>query len=258
MKKIILAATLLLCSLMIAQGVSIFEPSMTITSIGIVNSPIGEEVDKVIDGDNNTKFLDFEIADGQGFIVDLGTIPATATYFELTTANDFPVRDPIDFEVSGSLDGTNFTSIDMGSIICLPDRFRTRIYDITNTNAYSYYMINFTAPCDPSGGTGIPSIQIAEVQLYEAELGVSDSQLLADDFMVYPNPNHGVFTLKYSGNANLNEARISTISGQLVEKIDLANFRDSQEIAIPNFAAGVYFIQISSRNKTVVKKIQVN
>lgn len=258
MKIIILAATLLLGSIANAQGVSIFDPTMTITSIGIVTSPFGEEVDKVIDGDINTKFLDFELADGQGFIVDLGAISATATYFELTTANDFPERDPIDFEVSGSIDGTNFTSIDMGSIICVPDRFMTRLYEITNTDAYSYYRINFTAPCDPSGGIGIPSIQVAEVQLYEAELGIADSQFLSDDFMVYPNPSQGLFTLKYSGNASLNEARISTMTGQLLKKIDLTNFADSQEIALSNVTTGIYFVQITSNNKTVVKKIQVN
>ena len=258
MKKIILAAALLLHSIVIAQGVSIFDTSMTITSIGIVTSPFGEEVDKIIDGDISTKFLDFDLADGQGFIVDLGVLSATATYFELTTANDFPERDPIDFEIDGSIDGTNFTPIDTGSIICLPDRFRTRLYEITNTNTYNYYRINFTAPCDPSGGIGIPSIQVAEVQLYEAELGIEESQFSNNDFMVYPNPNHGAFTLKYSGNASLNEAIISTITGQLVKNINLSNFSGSQEIALSNVTSGIYFVQISSNNKTVVKKIQVN
>ena len=45
----------------------IFDPSMLISGFGTVDSPIGEEVDKIIDGDVNTKFLDFELGDGMGF-----------------------------------------------------------------------------------------------------------------------------------------------------------------------------------------------
>ena len=187
----------------------------------------------------------------------MGTLSATATYFEFTTANDFPERDPIDFEVSGSIDGTNFTVIEMSSIICVLDRFRTRLYEITNTNAYNFYRVNFTTPCDPSGGIGIPSIQVAEVQLYEAELGFENNQFSGDDIVLYPNPNNGSFTIKYSGYVPINDAKITNISGQLIKKINLNSLSDLEEITLPNVTSGVYFVHLSSNEETVVKKIQV-
>jgi hypothetical protein len=258
MKKILLATSLLFVSIINAQGISIFDPSMGITSIGIVTSPLGEEVDKITDGDINTKFLDFDLADGMGFIVDLGTLSTIATFIELTTANDFPERDPIDFEVSGSTDGTNFTVIDTGSVICVLDRFRTRLYEITNTDAYSFYRVNFTAPCDPGGGIGIPSIQLAEVQLYEAELGTENNRFSGDDVIVYPNPNRGSFAIKYSGYTNIDKIKITNVSGQVIKTINLNNLIELEDIRLPNVARGLYFAQLTSNNQTVVKKIQID
>lgn len=257
MKKLFLATSLLFLSILNAQGVAIFDPSMGITSIGIVTSPLGEEVDKIIDGDLNTKFLDFDLADGMGFIVDLGTLSIIATYIEITTANDFPERDPMDFEVSGSLDGTNFTAIDMGTVTCVLDRFRTRLYAITNTSAYSFYRVNYTAPCDPSGGIGIPSIQLAEVQLYEAELGVENNQFSGDDVMIYPNPNTGSFTIKYSGDTTIDTVKVTNISGQLIKTIYLNNLGEIEDVRLPNVAEGLYFVQLTSNKQTIVKKVQV-
>jgi hypothetical protein len=257
MKKLLLAAALLFVSIINAQGISIFDPSMGITSIGIVTSPFGEEVEKITDGDISTKFLDFDLADGMGFIVDLGGASAIATYFELTTANDFPERDPIDFEVSGSTDGTNFTAIDTGSVTCILDRFNSRLYEITNTNAYNFYRVNFTVPCDPSGGIGIPSIQLAEVQLYEAELGVENNQFSGDDVTVYPNPNRGSFTIDYSGNATIDTVKITNISGQLIKIIDIISLSKLEDISLSHVVAGLYFVELTSNNQTYVKKIQV-
>ena len=88
----------------------IFDPSMVIYGLGTVDSPIGEEVDKIIDGNVNTKFLDFELGDGMGLTVNLGGTAAIASSIELTTANDFPERDPVEFEVLGSNDATNYTT----------------------------------------------------------------------------------------------------------------------------------------------------
>jgi hypothetical protein len=258
MKKLLLATSLLFVSIINAQGIPIFDPSMGITSVGIVTSPLGEEVDKITDGDINTKFLDFDLADGMGFIVDLGTLSTIATYIEITTANDFPERDPIDFEVSGSTDGTNFTLLNTGSVICILDRFNTRLYNIINTNAYNFYRVNFTAPCDPSGGMGIPSIQLAEVQLYEAELGIEDNEFSNNDILIYPNPNTGSFTIKYSGNAAIDMITIHSISGQLIKTIDHSIPNVLKEVKLPNVATGLYFVQFTSNKQSVVKKIQVN
>ncbi len=152
MKTLILPVLALFFTSMVAQGPPIFDSSMAITGYGTIDSPFGEEVDKIIDGDINTKFLDFVLADGMGFIVDLGGTSTAVHIIELTTANDFPVRDPIDFIVEGSVDGTNYSLVDTGTVICINERFESRLFSITNSTAYSHYCIDFSVPCDPSGG----------------------------------------------------------------------------------------------------------
>ena len=140
---------------------SIFRPSMAITTYGDVNSPGGENHSNIIDNDVNTKFLDFISNDGMGFSVDLGGVSKIATSISITTANDAEDRDPKNYEVLGSNDGTNFTSIATGEIVCIPNRYYIRKYDFINNTAYSHYRINFTNTCNVGN-----DFQLAEVQLY--------------------------------------------------------------------------------------------
>ncbi len=256
MKKVVFFLSILVCFIANAQD-PIFNSSMTITTYGVVDSPIGEEVDKIIDGDVNTKFLDFVLSDGMGFSVDLGGDSYMAKSIEITTANDFEVRDPMNFEVSGSNDGTTFTSIDSGEIICVTDRLFTRSYDIINDESYSFYRINYTNACDPSGGTGIPSIQIAETQLYTELLGVSDTDF-SNKFTLFPNPNNGSFKLNYSGTEPLTNVLVIDINGRIIKQIDVNGLVTEKEIILDQVNSGIYFISISTQNNTTNQKLIIN
>jgi len=253
MKKALLLIPVF-CSYLASGQVPIFDPGMTITPSGIVDSPVGEEVDKIIDGDINTKYLDFELNDGMGFIVELGGAAKVATSLEMTTGNDFEVRDPIGYEIFGSNDGSSYTTVATGAIPCIADRLFTRTFEFTNTEAYSFYRINYTAACDPSGGTGIPSIQVSETQLYEIELGINDSQL-ANAIALYPNPSTGVFILNYTGSERLVGASIMDFSGKIVQQTKLNNFNGLREISIEQASSGIYFVQISTETTSVTKKL---
>lgn len=255
MKKILLL-TLLYAGSCLAQE-PIFDPGMAITAYGLVNSPVGEEVDKIIDGDINTKFLDFELGDGMGFTVDLGPTARVAYSMDITTANDFPVRDPISFEVLGSNDGAAFTSIATGVIMCIPDRFNTRSFPFSNVTAYSFYRINFSAPCDPSGGTGIPSIQAAEVQLFEEVLGLNESDKLDREILLYPNPNNGEFSIQYLGIDKRVGIDLIDVNGKLIHKGDLAQ-KSNQLFRISNLKTGLYFLRITTTKTSITKKLLVN
>ncbi|AXG71899.1 HYR domain protein [Kordia sp. SMS9] len=152
-----------------AQG--IFDDSIhTATTFGSVNSPGGEAVQNVIDQNSNTKFLDFNAFDGIGFEVDILGVSSTAVAMEFVTANDAPERDPTNYEISGSNDGVNFTSIATGTIPCVSTRFFSRTFSFTNTTSYTSYRLNFTGTC------GASSInQIADVQLFES---IGDSPVI--------------------------------------------------------------------------------
>jgi len=253
MKKALLLITVLFTYIASGQ-VPIFDPGMTITTLGTVDSPVGEEVDKIIDGDINTKFLDFELNDGMGFTVDLGGTARVATFLEMTTGNDFEVRDPTGYEIFGSNDGSSYTTVATGAIPCIADRLFTRTFDFTNTGAYSFYRINYTAACDPSGGTGFPSIQVSETQLYEIELGVNDTQL-EKAISLYPNPSSGVFMLNYTGIEQLAGATIVDFSGKIIQQIDLKSFNGQREILLEQVSSGIYFIQIATETTSVTKKL---
>lgn len=142
------------------------------------NSPAGEGATKALDGNPNTKYLNFDRANA-GFTIKLDT-PRVIRGVTFTTANDFVPRDPSKFSLFGSNDGVNWTTIVNAQVIALSDnRFTTtnRI-DITNNDAYFYYFITFPsikaidtygsiAGCQAALGTlACDSVQIGDVAYY--------------------------------------------------------------------------------------------
>lgn len=249
MKTKLLFAALVCGVLSFAQS-PIFTPSMSVTSYGSVSSPFGEEVDKIIDGNVNTKFLDFNYGDGMGFTVDLGATPYIATSITVTTANDAVGRDPQNFEVLGSNDGTNFTSIATGTIPCVATRFHPRTFNFSNTNAYYHYRIIYSTQCSSEN-----SLQISETQLNGETLSVSNHTLLENSIGIIPNPNNGNFVFNNSNKVDIDSAILYDISGKRVVLLNI-NTALSQDIQL-NVDSGIYFLNIVSKNTNVVKKIIV-
>ncbi len=139
------------------------------------NSPAGEDAAKAVDGNPNTKYLNFDRANA-GFTIKLDT-PRVIRGVTFTTANDFEPRDPSKFSLYGSNDGVNWTTIvNAESIALSSSRYTTSSqYNITNNNAYFYYFITFpsikaidtygsVAGCQAALGTlACDSVQIGEV-----------------------------------------------------------------------------------------------
>nr|WP_321235643.1 HYR domain-containing protein [uncultured Psychroserpens sp.] len=163
MKKQLLFYLLFTFSIAFTFAQGIFDDTIhTAVNFGSVNSPGAEGVQNVIDQNSNTKFLDFNAFDGIGFDVDLLGESKTAVAIEFVTANDAPERDPTNYEIFGSNDGTNYTSIATGNIPCISDRFFSRTFSFTNATGYTFYRVNFTGTCATSTIN-----QIADVQLFE-------------------------------------------------------------------------------------------
>jgi len=92
-------------------GSAVSWSGVTITNPG-GNNPSNEQPSKLIDNDNNSKVLDFDIdVNGSSvFIMDAGsgnTLQADSYYY--VTGNDAEHRDPISWTIEGSNDGTNYT-----------------------------------------------------------------------------------------------------------------------------------------------------
>jgi hypothetical protein len=90
------------------------------------------------------------------------------TGFTLTTANDFPGRDPTSYKLYGSNNGTNWTLVQEGSLSLSDNRFATsNMISVTNTSSYVYYYIFFPTTKAGNGcGLDCNSMQIAEITFY--------------------------------------------------------------------------------------------
>ncbi|GGG91270.1 hypothetical protein GCM10007415_27330 [Parapedobacter pyrenivorans] len=68
--------------------------------------------------------------------------PTVAGAYTITSANDLPERDPIDWNVQGSHDGENWVTIDSRSGEIFEERFQLKVYRINNEVAYKFYRLN--------------------------------------------------------------------------------------------------------------------
>jgi hypothetical protein len=95
-------------------------------------------------------FLQYQFASGKQYAVSMYT---------LTSANDAPGRDPRDWTLKASNDGTNWLTLDTRTGGEFPWRFHTKVYSANNVTPYAYYRFEFTA------NHGEPYTQLAEIEL---------------------------------------------------------------------------------------------
>ncbi|TXK83826.1 GH92 family glycosyl hydrolase [Paenibacillus sp. N3.4] len=120
------------------------------------DNPPNELVANLTDANNNTKWLDFNKTSWAQFKFDL---PRVIVKYALTSANDAAGRDPKNWTLQGSNDGTTWNVLDTRTNQSFSSRFATNVYDFANTTAYLFYKLDITL----NGGENI--VQLAEVQL---------------------------------------------------------------------------------------------
>jgi len=128
------------------------------------NTTGNEGVDKAFDGSTTTKWfngtgatdwIQYRFASGKRWPL---------SQYKITSANDVPARDPKDWQILGSNDGVNWTTLDTRTGQSFAARFQTNTYNVPLTTAYEYYRLNITA----NGGDA--GIQLSEWQLLSADL----------------------------------------------------------------------------------------
>lgn len=94
------------------------------------------------DGNPETKFLlgGFS-SEWLQFELNEATV---ADSYTITSANDFPDRDPIDWNLQASHDGENWVTLDSRSAEIFDQRFQQKIFHISNNVAYKFYRLNIT------------------------------------------------------------------------------------------------------------------
>ncbi|WP_310556051.1 T9SS type A sorting domain-containing protein [Flavobacterium sp.] len=247
MKTKLLFLALLVTSTGFCQA--LLSSTTPITPYLTVNSPVGEEIGKIIDGDINTKFSDTNIADGIGFQVNLSSNPATVVRIDVSLSNNIPNRDPQNFQLSGSNDGITYTSIYNGVIVCGQSRNTVLTYSFTNIISYGYYRVNFTNLCGNQS-----TFQVAEVQLFGSTLSVNDAFELKD-FVFYPNPVKDVLSILNNKNSFIQQILVTDVTGKVVENFKFNNATNAQQLQLSNLSSGIYLIKIVSQNSSLTKKI---
>ncbi|HEU0226511.1 MAG TPA: DUF1735 domain-containing protein [Arachidicoccus soli] len=112
----------------------------------------GESAIHLVDNDLSTKYLLFTFH--TDMYVQLKFPSATVINgYTLTSGGDAPERDPKDWNLAASNDGTNWTVIDSRANQVFSGRKQTIQFNTTNNTAYTYYRLNITA--NNNGNTGL-------------------------------------------------------------------------------------------------------
>lgn len=124
------------------------------------NSPANEAMPKLVDSNFNSKYLAFDY--GTDLYVQLAFAkPKKMDAYTITSGNDAPERDPKDFNLQGSNDGSTWTTIDTRSGEIFLGRNEKRTFNLNAEAEYSFYRLNITA----INGAGL--IQISEWRLLD-------------------------------------------------------------------------------------------
>lgn len=80
----------------------------------------------------------------------------------------------------------------------------------------------------------------------------------AEIFSVFPNPNHGVFELRFNSPSNTNgEINLRDITGRIIYSQKTASPFYETTIDISQYARGIYFIEYRTADGLGVKKVMV-
>lgn len=92
------------------------------------------------------------------------TVAAIVTRYTITSANDVPDRDPKDWTLAGSNNGTTWTVLDTRKDEDFPTRFLTRTFNIDNTEPFVFYRLSILQ------NSGNNNTQFAEWELFQRKM----------------------------------------------------------------------------------------
>lgn len=164
MKKYFLTGCLFLCLFFIrqqanAQDIIANGGTLSVSKDNSGGPNAGEGSLKVIDNNTGTKFLNNY--ESPLWIQFHCTAAAVAAQYTLTSGGDAPDRDPKDWTLQGSNDGTAWTILDTRNAEVFTGRTQTKTYTVQNPGLYAYYRLNITA----NNGGGL--FQMSEWRLLE-------------------------------------------------------------------------------------------
>lgn len=206
-----------------------------------------EGVQYLIDNKADTKYC--AVDRGEEFWMQYFSIAkANVKKYSLTSANDAPGRDPVDWRLEASNDGEKWEVLDSRSNQEFPSRFTTLEYTVTGENKneyYTYFRLNINKI-----GTG-RTFQLAEWQLMGEEMNTSLSEVTDSDFAVYTEERNLIIKSQ-AGYAF--DYEILSITGQSLSKGRL----EAQSFLSKKLVPGTYVIKMRSSESEMLTKTLIN
>ena len=116
-------------------------------------NPGGESVEKIADASSSTKwFAGVSPSGGSPLaaVYEYGS-PTQFTTYTVTSANDEPSRDPRDWNIAGSNNGSTWTPIGGETGQSFAERFQTKSYSLPAAGSFRYFKFEITANNGASG-----------------------------------------------------------------------------------------------------------
>ncbi len=136
----------------------------TITALGD-NQPDGLK-DYAFDNSVNTSWLDLANANpatrASWIQYKLSENSYVVTEYTITSASNAPERDPKNWELLGSNNGSEWTTLDTRTNEVFSERLQKKSYTFTNAAAYTYYRLRISSVNNPATATGV---QLAELEI---------------------------------------------------------------------------------------------
>jgi len=214
-------------------------------------SPTGEEYPNLIDNNVDKKYLTFNPS---AWVQYQAPSQYVVTSYTISSANDFPERDPLSWTLQGSNNGSSWTTIDTRTNEDFPSRLQRRVFSFTNSTAYQYYRFNMS---NNSGSI----LQLAEIELFGQAAGTSSmhpgtvnqttTNTISQVPGLYPNP---VSTRLYV-NGLTNAARLEVYNSIGQRKLSASG----RSIDVSSLEPGIYFLQFSSdQHSGTYKFVKIN
>ncbi|MFJ3894909.1 MULTISPECIES: alpha-1,2-mannosidase [unclassified Streptomyces] len=105
--------------------------------------------------------------------------PAAVAVYRLTSANDCPDRDPRDWELQGSHDGSHWTTLDTRTGESFRSRHETKEYPVASPMSFARYRLSI------DGNNGSDMTQLSRTQFLTADAPASGPTHGAADFTGY-------------------------------------------------------------------------
>jgi len=145
--------------------VDITNQAGTITAQG--ENPPNETMEKAFDNSIDTKWLDFAKANPTTRASWIQYQSTSGTYvstqYTITSANDGPERDPKNWDLLGSNDGSTWTTLDTRTNEIFSSRYQKNSYSFTNTKAFTFYKLQINSVNDPVTAT---CVQLDEIEIF--------------------------------------------------------------------------------------------